>query len=65
MPENPTFEEAVESLGLFGPEEKTPVTPEQLLEILKRDVVYALVRPGSWEGSAMYDLLSKHGLVPR
>ncbi len=57
------FIEAVKRLDLKDPILKTPVTPEQLIEFLKDDVVYAFERPGSWEGSNMLTILHSHGFI--
>jgi hypothetical protein len=56
-----TFIEAVKELELKHPETCKPVTPRELIDILKEDVVYAVTRPGSWEGSNMLIVLQCHG----
>lgn len=56
-----TFEEAVKELDLTKPFTKEVVTPEELILTLKEDVVLAVERPGSWEGSNMLTVLSSHG----
>ena len=56
-----TFAEAVRELELKDPNTQKPVTSRQLLEILKDDVVLAVERPGSWEGSNMLQVLTSHG----
>ncbi len=55
------FEEAVKELNVIDPLTKEPVTPEELLTILKEDVVFAVDRPGSWEGTNMLEVLHCHG----
>ncbi len=56
-----TFIEAVKELGLKHPMTEKPVTPRELLAILKEDVVLSVERPGSWEGSNMFTVLESHG----
>ena len=56
-----TFVEAVKKLDLKHPMADEPVTPRELIDILKDDVVYAVSRPGSWEGSNMLMVLQSHG----
>ena len=56
-----TFASAVRGLGLKHPITERPVTPRELIDILKEDVVYAVTRPGSWEGSNMLTVLQSHG----
>lgn len=56
-----TFEEAVRNLMLRSPETGKILTPEELLAILKEDVVLTVERPGSWEGSNMLTVLESHG----
>ena len=56
-----TFAGAVKELGLKHPMTESPVTPRELIDILKEDVVYAFTRPGSWEGSNMLTVLQCHG----
>jgi hypothetical protein len=56
-----TFVEAVKKLDLRHPTAEKPVTPRELIDILKDDVVYAVTRPGSWEGSNMLTVLQSHG----
>jgi hypothetical protein len=56
-----TFVKAVKKLGLKHPITEEPVTPRGLIDILKEDVVYAVTRPGSWEGSNMLTVLQSHG----
>ena len=56
-----TFVEAVKKLDLKHPMTDEPVTPCELIDILKDDVVYAVSRPGSWEGSNMLTVLQCHG----
>ena len=56
-----TFIKAVKDLGLTHPITEKLVTPRELIEILKEDVVYAVTRPGSWEGSNMLMVLQSHG----
>lgn len=58
-----TFVEAVKELGLKHPITEKPVTPRELIDILKDDVVYAVTRPGSWEGSNMLTVLESHGYI--
>jgi hypothetical protein len=55
------FEEVFKELGLTDPWTREPITPEELIGILKDDVVLAVERPGSWEGSNMLDVLRCHG----
>jgi hypothetical protein len=56
-----TFAQAVKALDLKHPITLKPVTPRELIDILKEDVVYAAVRPGSWEGANMCEVLRCHG----
>ena len=56
-----TYEEAVKELELTDPSTKKIVTQEELTAILKEDVVYAAIRPGSWEGANMHEVLMCHG----
>ncbi len=56
-----TFIKAVKELGLKHPITEEPVTPRGLIDILKEDVVYAVTRPGSWEGANMLTVLQSHG----
>jgi hypothetical protein len=56
-----TFADAVKQLDLQHPMTDKPVTPRELIDILKEDVVYAAIRPGSWEGSNMHEVLMCHG----
>ncbi len=56
-----TFEEAFKELELTDPWTREPITPEELTNILKDDVVLAVERPGSWEGSNMLTVLRCHG----
>lgn len=56
-----TFIEAVRELELKHPGTGRPVTPRELIHILKQDVVYVATRPGSWEGSNMHEVLRCHG----
>lgn len=57
------YEDAVKALELKDPITKEPVTPAQLTSILKEDVVLAVDRPGSWEGSNMLTVLQSHGFL--
>ncbi len=57
-----TFCNAIKELGLSYPEMDDPMSPEELINLLKEDVVMVLERPGSWEGSKMRALLAAHGL---
>ena len=56
-----TFVTAVKELGLKHPITEEPVTPRELIDILKEDVVYCVTRPGSWEGANMLNVLQSHG----
>lgn len=56
-----TFEQAVKALHLTKPFTDDHVTPKELIAILKEDVVLAVDRPGSWEGSNMLTVLTAHG----
>jgi len=56
-----TFEHAVKELELKDPLTQKPVTPRQLIDTLKTDVVLTVTRPGSWEGAHMYEMLRCHG----
>ena len=58
-----TFAEAVELLDLTHPVTGERITPEDLLETLKEDVVLCVERPGSWEGSNMSEVLYCHGFL--
>ena len=55
------FVQAVKALDLKHPMADEPVSPRELIDILKADVVYAVTRPGSWEGSNMLTVLQSHG----
>ncbi len=59
--ETKKFKEAVKELNLTNPITKEPVTPFELIAVLKEDVVSALDRPGSWEGANMIEVLRSHG----
>lgn len=61
--EKATFEQAIQVLDIKEPYSDQVIQPERLVEILKDDVVQVMQRPGSWEGSRMYDLLRCHGLI--
>jgi hypothetical protein len=56
-----TFEQAVKELAMTQPFTKEPVDAAVLIETLKDDVVLAIERPGSWEGSNMLQVLTCHG----
>lgn len=56
-----TYGKAVKALQLTCPITNKPITAKELTDILKQDVVYALERPGSWEGVNMLDVLTCHG----
>lgn len=56
-----TFGQAVRELDLRDPLSGDRITPKELLRILKEDVVYALERPGSWEGARMLYVFEAHG----
>lgn len=56
-----TFIEAVKALDLKHPMTDAPLTPRELIGILKDDVVLAVLRPGSWEGANMLTVLQSHG----
>jgi len=56
-----TFEEAVRKLDLKQPITARRVSPQELLSILKEDLIHAAERPGSWEGSNMLTVLESHG----
>ena len=58
-----TYEQAVEILGPADPCTGEPITPEELLDILKQDVIEAADRPGSWEGANMLEVLLCHGFI--
>ena len=58
-----TFEQAVEALKLVKPFTSDLLTADELLEILKDDVVLAVERPGSWEGANMLEVLVCHGFL--
>jgi hypothetical protein len=55
------YGEAVKVLQLTDPATKKPITAKELTTILKDDVVLAVERPGSWEGSNMLQVLTCHG----
>ncbi len=55
------YEDAVKALSLKYPFTKEPITPCELINILKEDVVLAVERPGSWEGANMLVVLQSHG----
>ena len=55
------YGEAVKALQLTDPITKKPVTAKELTEVLKEDIVLAVKRPGSWEGSNMLQVLICHG----
>ena len=55
------FKEAFKELALTDPWTRELLTPEALINILKDDVVLAVERPGSWEGSNMLNVLRCHG----
>jgi hypothetical protein len=57
------FEEAVKELQLTDPITRKPITAKELIDILKEDVVYAVERPGSWEGANMLEVLTCHGFL--
>lgn len=56
-----TFAEAIRELALKDPFTHEPVTPRELIETLKADVVFASQRPGSWEEANMLTMLQSHG----
>jgi hypothetical protein len=56
-----TFEQAVKELAMTYPFTKEPVDAAALIETLKDDVILAVDRPGSWEGSNMLQVLTSHG----
>ncbi len=56
-----TFTEAVRELELRYPNSQKPVSPDELIDILKSDVVLVVERPGSWEGANMHEVLRCHG----
>ena len=56
-----TFEQAVKHLAMTQPFNKEPVDAKALIETLKDDVILAVDRPGSWEGSNMLQVLTCHG----
>ncbi len=58
-----TFIEAVRELELRDPLTRESVGACELIKILKEDVVLAVERPGSWEGSNMLQVLCCHGLT--
>ncbi|MBU0991541.1 MAG: hypothetical protein KJ737_03515 [Proteobacteria bacterium] len=58
-----TFEEAVIKLKLRQPITKRRILAQELLSILKEDVIDAADRPGSWEGSKMLSILEAHGFL--
>lgn len=60
-----TFEQAVKTLAMSRPFTNEPVDAEALLETLKEDIVPAVERPGSWEGSNMIQVLYAHGFFNR
>ena len=55
------YTEAVKTLQLTDPITKKPVTAKELTEVSKEDIVLAVERPGSWEGSNMLQVLTCHG----
>ena len=55
------YGEAVKALQLTDPITEKPITAKELTEVLKEDVVLAVERPGSWEGSNMLQVLTCHG----
>jgi hypothetical protein len=56
-----TFVQAVKELELRHPITGKPVTAGELIDVLKEDVMYAVTRPGSWEGAHMLVVLQAHG----
>lgn len=58
-----TFIAAVKKLDLTDPMTKKPLTAQQVITVLQEDVVLAVTRPGSWEGSLMHTLLTRHGFL--
>lgn len=58
-----TFAKAVQALDLKAPMTREPVGPDELISILKEDLILAVERPGSWEGANMLELLVCHGLL--
>ena len=58
-----TFDQAVEQLALTCPFTKEPVDAKTLAGILKNDVVLAVIRPGSYQGGNMRDVLRSHGFI--
>lgn len=56
-----TFEEAVREFALKAPITRRSISAQELLSILKEDVILAVERPGSWEGSNMLTVLESHG----
>ena len=60
-----TFEDAIRELDLRHPMTERRVLPSELVNILKEDVVLTVERPGSWEGTNMYEVLRCHGYFIR
>ncbi len=58
-----TFIQAVKALELKDPFTKEPVSASALMAVLKDDVVSAVERPDSWQGSNMRDVLRCHGYL--
>ncbi len=58
-----TFEQAVEQMALTCPFTNEPVDAKTLAGILKNDVVLAVIRPGSYQGINMRDVLRSHGFI--
>ncbi len=58
-----TFEEAVRALDIKQPITGRQISSRELLSILKEDVIHAVERPGSWEGSNMLAILEAHGFL--
>ncbi len=56
-----TFAQAVKILAMKEPFTDKQLTSEQVIKILKEDVVLAVERPGSWEGSNMLEVFRCHG----
>jgi hypothetical protein len=61
--ENLTFAQAVKRLTLWHPGTSQRVTPDELIKILKDDVIQCVTRSGSWEASNMLGVLRGHGLI--
>ncbi len=55
------YGEAVKALQLTDPITQKTITAKELTAVLKEDVVLAVERPGSWEGSNMLQVLASHG----